>query len=153
MTTTIQRRFLTDHLLTVISDQGLVVGDADGPDDGGWDAPPDSLDASYTPYVVLTPTTSPDSTGPVGDSHADIVVAYVVVGYGLSRPHVEHYMDIVRQALVAMTRTMVMLGEAQWRIQQARCSSIGGITKSENVEPTEFSQTDVFVLYMSKSVA
>lgn len=149
--TAISRSPLTNHILAAISDV-VAVGDAEAPEEGGWDGPPDSYDSSYSAYVVLVPATSGDSTGPIGDTHADIILSYVVNGYGITRGQVEGYMDHVRDVLVAMTRTMVVLGESSWRIQQVRCTSIGGISRNDTIEPSEFSQTDVFVLYLSKEV-
>jgi hypothetical protein len=147
----IERGPLTDYLLEQISSV-ITVGDAQAPEEGGWNGPPDAADSEYTPYVVLVPGTAGDSTGPIADSLADIQLNYIVTGYGLSRSHVEHYMDLVRKVLVATSRTMVVLGDSSWKIQQVRADSIGGISRNDSIEPSEFSQTDVVVLYMSKEL-
>jgi hypothetical protein len=150
-TVVLPRSPLTNHILGQINSV-VTVGDADAPEEGGWDGPPDHQTSSYTPYVVLVPATAGDATGPIGSSASDILVPYVVNGYGLSREHVEGYMDMVRQVLVAMSRTIVVLGDSSWKIQQVRCNSIGGVSRNDSIEPSEFSQTDVFTLYMSKEL-
>lgn len=148
----IERGPLTDHVLEVIRGQELFIGDALPVEDSGWRGSPDKSTSDYRAYGVLVPATVPDSTGPVGDTQADVRVAYVINGYGLSRSHTERYMDHVRKMLVAMSRTMVVLGESRWKIQQVRCDSIGGISRNDSVEPSEYSETDVYVLYLSKEL-
>lgn len=150
--TTFQRSPLTDHILTVIEAENLIIGDAEPPETSGWDASPSSDGSSYQAYGVLVPANTPDLTGPIGDSRSDTRTAYVINGYGISRRHVESYMDHVRTALVAMARTMVVLGDSSWKLQQVRCDSIGGIARNDSVEPSEYSQTDVYVLYLSKEL-
>ena len=148
----LERGPLTDHILDVIEAEELFIGDAEPPETGGWDRSPDSADSSYQAYGVLVPANVPDMTGPVGATASDARAAYVVNGYGVSRRHVERYMDHVRKVLVAMARTMVVLGDSSWKIQQVRCDSIGGIARNDSVEPSEYSETDVYVLYLSKEL-
>lgn len=145
------RQKLTDYLIEQIS-QVVTVGDAEAPRDGGWDGSPDKSGSTYAAYVVLTPSTAGDATGPIGDSIGDMHVPYVITGYGVTRGQVEGYMDAVRQVVVATSRRMVVLGESTWKVQQARCDSLGGISRNDTVEPSEFSQTDVYMFYISKEL-
>lgn len=148
----LERAPLTDHILAAIKAEELWIGDAVPPKTGGWSGPADSAGSEYQAYGVLVPANVGDTTGPVGDTHADAQTSYVLNGYGLSRSHCERYMDHVRKVLVAMSRTMVVLGDSDWKIQQVRCSAIGGIARNDSVEPSEYSQTDVYVLYLSKEL-
>lgn len=148
----LERGPLTDYILAEIKAEELWIGDAEPPADGGWSHSPDSPDASYQAYGVLVPAAVPDMTGPVAATASDARVAYVINGYGTSRSHVESYMDHVRKVLVAMARRMVVLGDSSWKTQQVRCDSIGGIARNDSVEPSEYSQTDVYVLYLSKEL-
>lgn len=147
-----QRSGLTDYVIQTLVDGGIIVGDGQAPDEGGWDGPPDGYDSSYSAYVTIIPGTTGDATGPVGDSIADITAPYIVNGYGLTRAHVERYMDKVAQVLVAIDRTMVTLGESSWKVQQARRDSAGGISRNDTIEPSEYSQSDVYVVYISKEL-
>lgn len=148
----LERAPLTDLILEEIEHEELKIGDADSPETGGWDGPPDANYSKYRAYGVLVPATVPEQTGPVGDSAADARVAYVINGYGVSRSHTERYMDHVRKVVVAMSRRIVVLGDSSWKIQQVRCDSIGGIARNDSIEPSEYSQTDVYVLYLSKEL-
>ena len=148
----LERGPLTDHILAEIETNGLNIGDADRPAVGGWDGPPDSDGSSFQAYGVLVPASVPDTTGPIGDSKSEARVAYVVNGYGISRSHRESYMDHVRKLLVAMARRIVVLGDSSWKIQQVRPDTIGGIARNDSVEPSEYSETDVYVLYLSKEL-
>lgn len=148
----LERGPLTDQILNDIKAEDLRIGDAEAPESGGWDDDPDSDNASYNAYGVLVPATVPELRGPIGDSSSDAQVAYVINGYGLSRSHTERYMDHVRKVVVAMARRIVVLGDSSWKIQQVRCDSIGGVSRNDSIEPSEYSQTDVYVLYLSKEL-
>lgn len=147
-----KRSYLTEHFTDFVKLSGFAVGDAEAPDEGGWDGPPDGAESSYAPYVVVVPGTAGDASGPIGASIADIQANFIVTGYGLSRSHVENYMDSIADVLVAMDRTMVVMGESQWKVQQVRRDSIGGISRNDSIEPSEFSQSDVYVVYISKEL-
>lgn len=147
-----QRSYLSDHVVSYLSDAGLRVGDGLAPEDGGWDGPPDADSSSYSPYITIIPGTGSDATGPIGSSIADITSPYIITGYGLSRRHVERYMDKVADVLVAMDRTIVVLGDSSWKLQQTRRDSIGGVSRNDSIEPSEFSQSDVYIVYISKEL-
>jgi len=148
----LKRSYLTDHLVDYLSTGGIVIGDGVAPDAGGWDGPSDGDTSSYAPYATIIPGTSGDATGPIGQSIADATVPYIVTGYGLSRRHVERYMDKIAGVLVAIDRTMVVLGDSSWKVQQARRDSVGGVSRNDSIEPSEFSQSDVYIVYISKEL-
>ena len=108
--------------------------------------------SSYSPYVVVRPLTTQEAEGSFGDSNSEVVVPYSFSVYGVSREQTEFYADKARQTIVDLSRTVVVLGPSQWKIQQARVNSIGGIDRNDQTEPSEFSQTDVVTLYMSKEM-
>lgn len=148
----LERGPLTDHILEAINATEIWIGDAVPPEDGGWDLSPDSAGSKYQAYGVLVPGTTGNTSGPVADTTAEVQAVYAVNGYGVSRSHCERYMDHVRKVLVAMSRTMVVLGDSSWKILQVRCDTIGGIARNDSVEPSEYSETDVYVLYLSKEL-
>lgn len=152
MTSSIYRGDLTAYLFEQLNTLSVLVGDGMAPDAGGWDDDPNDPASSYAPYLVMTPLTSTDATGSIADSSTDITLPYSFSAYGVSRDQVEFYADECRQKIVNLSRSVVTLTDGNWKIQQARCTSIGGVARSDNVEPSEFSQTDVIVLYMSKEI-
>lgn len=144
------RGLLTDYLITQLTSAGLLVGDGEAPDAGGWDDDPNLPTSSYIPYVVLNPMAAAEPTGPLGDTSADFRVPYSVTAAGISRKQVETYADIGRKKITDLTRVVIQLSGENWKIQQARANSIGGVVRSDTVEPSEFTQSDVVIVYISK---
>lgn len=151
MNTAFYREPLTSYLIDKINDV-ILIGDAEAPKAGGWDDDPNLPDSSYSPYVVIRALTSQEAEGSYGDSNSEVVAPYSFSVYGVSREQAEFYADKVRQTIVDLARTVVVLGPSQWKIQQARVNSIGGIDRNDQTEPSEFSQTDVVTMYMSKEL-
>ena len=141
----------TAHLITELSTV-VLVGDGEGPDAGGWDDDPNAAGSSYHPYTVLNPLTTQEATGSIGDSNSEIRAPYSMTSYGVSREQVEFFADKAREVAVGLARSDVLLGEDQWEIQQVRVSSIGGVARNDSVRPSEFSQTDVVMIYLSKEL-
>ena len=148
---TLHRGDFTGYLLTELS-TALLVGDGDAPDEGGWDDDPSAPGSSYSPYTVVNPLTTQEATGSIGDSNSEIRAPYSMTSYGISREQVEFFADKSREIAVGLARTDVLLGEDEWRIQQVRVSSIGGVARNDSVRPSEFSQTDVVMIYLSKEL-
>jgi hypothetical protein len=145
------RGLLTDYLISQLTTAGLLVGDGEAPDAGGWDDDPNLPTSSYIPYVVLNPMAAAEPTGALGDTSTDFRVPYSVTSAGISRKQVETYADIGRKKITALSRVVIALGaEGNWKIQQARANSIGGVVRSDTVEPSEFTQSDVVIIYISK---
>ena len=151
MTSSIHRGDLTAYLISVIS-PAIMVGDAVAPAEGGWDDDPNDPSSSYVPYVVMTPQTSGEASGSLGDSNFDHQLPYSFTFYGVSRDQVEFYADKGRDLITNLARERVQLSDGEWKVQQTRCTSIGGVARTDNSEPSEFAQTDVIVLYMSKEI-
>jgi hypothetical protein len=149
--TSFARGDFTDYLIQQLSNV-LLVGDSEAPGDGGWDDDPNLPSSSYVPYVVLNAQTTQEATGSLGDSNSEYRVPYSLTFYGVSRGQVEFYADKARKVIVDLARTVVLLGDFEWKIQQARVNSIGAIGRSDNTEPSEFTQTDIVVLYVSKEI-
>lgn len=148
------RGALTDYLITQLGTAGLLIGDGMAPDAGGWDDDPNVPSSTYVPYLVINPMAVAEPTGPVADTSADFRVPYSLMSSGISRKQVEVYADKGRKILTDMARVRVTLGTGgDWKIQQVRANSIGGMVRTDNTEPPEFSQTDVVTVYLSKELS
>lgn len=152
MSSYLPRGALTDLILTRLSAEGLRVGDGVAPDDGGWDDDPNVPTSKFLPYLTLNPMAVGDPTGPVGDSSTDFRVPYSLSSAGVSRKQVEISADKGRKAVSEMARSTVTLSGSGWKIQQVRANSIGGVVRTDNTEPSEFTQTDVITVYLSKEL-
>lgn len=148
----LSRGGLTDYLLTQLR-LTLKVGDGVAPDDGGWNDDPNLPTSSYVPYLVLNPMAVADPTGSLGDSSIDFHVPYSLSSSGISRKQVEVYADKGRKVLSELERSVVSLTGGDWKIQQVRANSIGGVVRTDNTEPSEFTQTDVLTVYLSKEIS
>lgn len=144
---------LTTILVEAVRSDGILVGDGVAPDTGGWDDDPNVPTSRYLPYLMLNPMAVADPTGPLGDSSTDFRVPYSVMSSGISRKQVEFYSDKGRKVLVELERTVLSLTGGDWKIQQVRANSIGGVTRTDNTEPSEFTQTDVVTVYLSKELS
>jgi len=153
MTSYLPRGALTTLLVDAVRADGIMVGDGVAPDEGGWNDDPNVPTSKYIPYLMLNPMPVADPTGPLGDSAADFRVPYSVMASGISRKQTEFYADKGRKVLVELERTVVTLNGGDWKIQQVRANSIGGMVRTDNTEPSEFTQTDVVTVYLSKELS
>jgi len=144
---------LTDYLIVTLETAGLLVGDGKAPDEGGWDDDPNKPSSGYVPYVVINPMAVPDPTGTLGDSAADYRAPYSFTSWGITRAHVESYSDLTRKTVAALERAVIQLDGSDWKIQQARANSIGGVARADNTEPSEFSQADVVTVWITKETS
>lgn len=147
------RSDLTDWILDYMRGQNLVVGDGEAPAQGGWTGPMQDPSSDFIQYVVLSPGTVGDPTGPLADTQADFVVPYSITSYGLNRSMAEKTSEAARQVAVDAPRTMVLLGNSSWVIQQVRASSIGGVVRNDNAESAKYSEIDIVSFYMSKELS
>jgi len=149
--TDVSRGDLSAWLLAQLRSEFLV-GDAEAPDEGGWDQSPTSDSASYAAYSVLTPMPSGDISGPLADSSADWILPYRIDSFGISREQVEFQADRCRLLVRPTARLNLTLGNDSYRIQQVRTTSLGGVGRTDNTEPSEFSQSDIVAVYLSKEL-
>lgn len=143
---------LTTLLVDRLRAAGLLIGDGKAPDEGGWNDDPNLPTSKFMPYLVINPMAVADPTGPVGDTTTDFRVPYSVTGTGISRKQVEVYADKGRKTLALMERNTVTLGGSGWKIQQVRANSIGGVVRTDNTEPSEFTQSDVVTIWITKEI-
>ena len=132
----------------------LLFGDGVAPDIGGWSDDPNLSTSFYSPYGVLMPLTTGEASGSIAESNAYVISPYSLTYYGISREQIELMSDRGREVASNLGRTGHVLNglnqSSTWKIMQARCSSIGGISRTDNVEPSLYSQTDVISIYISK---
>lgn len=143
---------LTTILVTRLQTAGLLIGDGVAPNTGGWNDDPNLPTSKFLPYLVINPMAVADPTGPVGDTSSDFRVPYSMTSTGISRKQVEVYSDKGRKTLSEMERNTVTLGGSGWKIQQVRANSVGGVVRTDNTEPSEFTQSDVVTIWITKEI-
>lgn len=154
MATTLQRRPLTNLLLTTLNAQlSVPIGDMVIPAGAGWDGVPNAPGATFNPYVVLVTLTASRSTGSFGDSQSEWQLAYMLESFGASREQCEWMADSARTALNVLAKQVITLGPDQYRMQQVRVDSIGAVNRVAVTEPAFYGQQDGISLWLSKELA
>lgn len=150
----LSRTLLTDTVIaTVAVATGYEVGDSNSPAPGatwGWSGTPGEVGSTFTPYSVVSPQLASNSDGPLSDTQADWIIRYSVTSFGASRKQAEWLGDLTASSLSSLRRTSFDGGDATYRIASVRLESIGGIVRTDVLEPPTFGQSNLFALYVSK---
>lgn len=148
----IYRRKLSDAVLAAVTaGTGYPVRDAQPPDANfGWSGTPGDVGSTFTPYSILTPLSGSNSSGPLSDTQADWLLGYSLSSFGTSRSQCEWIADLARASLQSLVRTTFDGVDSTYTILQARIDAIGGIVRSDAVNPPLFGQTDSIAIRVTK---
>ena len=144
MSVDIKRGLLTDAVLAAAANSGFPIGDAEAPDDGGWQG--EINKSNFVPYSVVTPTPSQRITGPITGPNDDVVFTYVLTSFGVSRKQCELMADAVRAAVRGLKGTDVEMGHTR-RVQYVGIESFGQVSRLDQVEPAYYAQSDTVSVY------
>lgn len=129
----------------------LPVGDNTMPEDPyGWQGEANTDASSFIPYMSLTAGAARPGTGSMGLSASEWQLPYTVFYAGVSRGQLDWLADKMRTKLVNIEREPVSAGSDNWRIQQIRCTSVGGSNRIGSTFPDYFTQADLFEVWLSK---
>lgn len=153
----LERRVLTEAVLTAAATVDKPIGDAEVPRDGvaGWQGEPNSSGTNFVPYAVVTPLQVGQGTGPLADSQGDVVVPYAISAYGVSREQCEWIADRVRAALHTLVKTDVVMwsgtsNQYSRRIQMVLEQQVGQVQRVDQTDPAYYSESDVVALMTSR---
>ena len=157
----ISRRHLTEFLLEEMeiaaAEVGVTaIGDAVHPDGNfGWNGQPGEPGSKFHPYVIVTPMQSSYSTGEIQGSQSDWRFPYSFSSFGATRAQAEWLNDHLRDWLYDNThrKTFTAEGAIKYTIQNVRIDMIGGIVRSDAVDPPVYGQTDVYSIWITKGKA
>jgi len=151
MTANLARGPLTDLLLETLADVGMPVGDNESPaEPHGWQGEPNDPAAHFLPYLVLCPLTASTSSGPFNAPQADWQLPYQIQAFGVARSQCEWLADRARELLGALRHTVLTLGAQNYKVQQVRTESIGGISRLESTNPPYFGQADGVSVWLTR---
>ncbi len=153
MSATIQRRPLTNQLITTLTALGKPVGDGTIPAGGGWNgAGPNAPASTFTPYLVLAALTAAPApaTGSLAEPQGDWHMPYSCQAFGATRDQAEWMADKARSAFAALSKTVINLGDANYRFQQVWTATIGGNNRVPLADPPYFGEQDQVVFWMAK---
>lgn len=149
---TINRGPLTERIITELKTTSLPVGDNHAPSDPfGWQTQePDADDSQFIPWMVVTAGIAQAGTGSLGVSAGEWRLPYTVFYAGVTRPQLDWLADKMRVQLTNIEREAVVTASGNWRIQQIRCSTVGGTVRIGATFPEYYTQTDSFEVWLSK---
>jgi hypothetical protein len=145
----IERRLLSAAIVTALETTTMPVGLAHAPHGGGWDGQPNKDGSNFIPYAVVTPQTATQASGSLADPQADRQLPYALSSFGVQPEQTEWMADKARNAVEAMKKTVVVLGDATYKIQQVRTDVIGGLQRVDSTEPAYWGQVDVVTLWLT----
>lgn len=147
----LERAVVSDWLVETCEEVGLT-GKVVAPEGGGWRSDPAQVDAKFVPYSVVAPNTATAINPSFDDPSQDWSVPYTITSYGVDVNQVEDQADSIRKLLLAIKKEELVMSESTWKVTTIRCSSMGGVGYTTAVDPTAFSQTDTFILTLSRSL-
>lgn len=146
----IERRELTALLVQTLMDvTDQHIGLARAPRGGGWQGQPNADGSNFVPYSVVTPQTATMASGPQADPQADRQLPYSLSSFGVAPEQCEWIADKVRAAAETLKKTVISLGDRDYRVQQVRTDVIGGLMRVDQTEPPYWGQSDVITLWLT----
>lgn len=139
-----KRREFTEAVKdTIATATGKPIGKAEAPDGGGWQG--EVNDSDFVPYTVITPMSSPQGEGPLGDPQADVQLIYAMTSFGVSSDQCEWMADLARGAASEMKKdTVAITDESDRLIRMVWITEYGGVERGGE-EPPYYAQTDIAV--------
>ena len=151
--TTISRSGITDRLISELNEMTLPVGDGSVPEDPyGWQGEPNDDQSTFIPWMSIAAGVARPGTGSMRGSAENWQLPYTIQYAAVSRSQLDWLADRVRTKLVNIERESVESGSANWRIQQIRCTSVGGSNRIGATFPDYFTQADLFEVWITKEM-
>lgn len=147
------KRALSDLVFNFVdTESAYPVGDAHEPKDVqyGWTGTPNEPGSYFTPYIIITPSSSQRPDGAIGDSQTEWRISYIVSGFGASRQQAEFIADNTRDIMVRLSKQSFNDSKDDYKIQQVRNDMMGQVVSSKSTEPPVFGQSDSYTIWVSK---
>lgn len=145
---TYKRRVLTDLVLSNLTTAGVLTGDAERPDGGGWDGEP--YQSAFVSYAVVTPMATARISGSMGGPTDQVVFEYAISAYGGSRQQCEWQADKVREVMDSLIDDIVDMSDAEAKIIWVANSQYGGVATSGQESPPWWNQNDTYQIWVSQ---
>ena len=130
---------VTAAIIYRLTSAGLVVGDNEAPDNGGWQGDPGI--STFVPYVDVHPSPGGPIDGTMAAPSADAFPDYQITSVGVSRAQAELVGDEVREAM--FQGPLNVPGRA---VIQLRLDMLGGAVRDDTVQPAVFFVSDRYRL-------
>lgn len=153
MSATLQRRPLTDQMLTLLAAIGKPVGDGVLPNSALWMGQPNVPGSVFEPFVVLSELLASRSTGPLTDSQADWQLPYMLSSFGVYREQAGWMADKARVAFDSLANTGITLGPDTYLVQQVHLDTIGAPSRADVADPPIWSVQDAVSIWVTKEIS
>ena len=130
---------VTDAIIYRLESAGFTVGDAEKPDNVGWQGSPGT--STFIGYVNVHPTPGGTTDGTLTAPTADAQSDYQLISVGATRSQAEHIGDEVREAM--FQGPLTVNGRA---VAQLRLDMLGGAIRDDQVQPALFYVSDRYRL-------
>lgn len=146
--------FLLSYLTTGLATTALMLGDGIAPKSGGWTGGQPGA-GSFSAYAVLNAGQStPNQRENILGRNTSWKQPYTLDCYGGSRQQADWASDMLKPLIDAISAASPPPGlrtidlDAPWKIVLSNYTSMGGPTRSDQVDPPVWRAADSFVLWL-----
>lgn len=141
---TYRARPVTEAIIAALTAAGLVVGDGEKPELGGWTGTPGESD--FNGYVVVHPIGATEIDGTLDNPSDDVWPLHQLSSYGAVRAQCEQIADTART--VMLTVPIVVVGRHVGRYQ---IDFLGVAVRVDDVQPPIYMAPDRYTAYTTPS--
>lgn len=134
---------LTAALIGHLEAAGMVVGDGQAPEAGGWSGT--AGQSNYTAYCVVHPLLGGIVSGSIGDPHGDGEVVYQVSCYGPTRQSAEIVASNVDTAIKSLPYPSVV----GMTIRYVDDDVLGGARRQDELQPPDWVAVPRYRFYVT----
>lgn len=138
-----------DHLTSAL-EPGVLVGDGERPEGGGWSGQPG--EGTFAAYVVLESGQGAQGGGnpPLGDSDDSWLITYSLRSSGGLRQQADWAADQARAAWMGLPKINYELGTT-WRLLRPQVVTLGPMNRNDAVNPPYWTATDTVTAWLARS--
>lgn len=139
---TFKGRLLTDGLITLLSNAGILIGSGDKPAGGGWQGSPGG--SAFVPYTVIYPVTGGWFDGTLGDPYGDARPDYIISSFGATPQQAQFNDDLVYATLTTSKPTV-----SGQTVELATPEVHGGTVRDDDVTPPVYNAPTRWRFYLT----
>lgn len=133
-------RSVSDAVIAALLADGLLVGDGEKPDGGGWQGTPGQ--STFNKYVTVHPLLGGIVDGTIGDVHADAELVYQFTAVGSTRAMCEAVADHARLSILTSPLTI-----PDRTVMLVAIDLTGGARRDDTVQPAVWMSAERYRLF------
>lgn len=153
MSQSIRRYNLTNQLLVQLGATGISIGDAEAPENSGWNDDPNSPGAEFTPYVVLFALPSSRSAGQFDNSQDIWSLPFKLLSAGGARQQADWVADKALDVIDGLNKFVYDLGAVgRWKVMSTNILTLDGPARLDLTEPPYWQRGDTVTIQLTKEL-